>query len=89
MQQIVEMTHTDVDVFYYKFSYQGRFSHYYLPDHKPYGVVHSDDLYYLFNKHTAPFFTSEDPEYHMVDVMTRLWANFATTGYLIINIIHK
>lgn len=77
---MVDMLHDQIDIFYYKFSYQGRYSHAYTSDGKPVGVSHSDDMFYLFKKHTAPLFTDKDLESEMVEVMTRLWVQFATTG---------
>ncbi|EFA11858.2 Esterase E4-like Protein [Tribolium castaneum] len=71
-------------VYYYKFSYQGRYSHFYLPDSNgtiPYGVVHHDDLIYSFYISTLfPFFNASFPEKEMVQTLTTLWANFAKTG---------
>ncbi|KAF5277165.1 hypothetical protein FQR65_LT03871 [Abscondita terminalis] len=60
--------------YYYRFSYQGRFSYYYLPNTTiPYGVVHHDDLIYLFWVSTRfPKFNITDPEYKMVRKLTKL-----------------
>lgn len=74
----------DQPVYYYKFSYQGRYSHFYLPESNgtvPYGVVHHDDLIYLFYiSRLFPWFTPSDPEAQTVEKLTKLWANFARTG---------
>ncbi|XP_025833114.1 uncharacterized protein LOC108734580 [Agrilus planipennis] len=71
-------------VYYYEFTYQGRYSHVYLPGTNntvPYGVVHHDDLIYLFYISTLfPKFTTNDPESNTVDKMIKMWANFAKTG---------
>ncbi|RZC36490.1 COesterase domain containing protein, partial [Asbolus verrucosus] len=56
-------------VYYYEFTYQGRYSHFYLPDSNgtiPYGVVHHDDLIYLFYISAIfPFFDETYPEKEM------------------------
>ncbi|XP_044758909.1 uncharacterized protein LOC123316758 [Coccinella septempunctata] len=71
-------------VYYYKFNYKGRYSHYYLPDSNgtvPYGVVHHDDLIYLFYvSANFPKFGESDTETPTVEKMTTMWANFARTG---------
>ncbi|XP_063220824.1 esterase E4-like [Bacillus rossius redtenbacheri] len=69
-------------VYFYKFSYQGRYSHRYYPGTtKPYGVVHHDDLIYLFYISVLfPYFTSTDPETLTVERLTTLWGNFVRTG---------
>lgn len=80
VHRMVDLLFKQINIFYYKFAYQGRFSHVYSADKKSLGVSHSDDLYYLFKKDTAPLFTEKDPESEMVEIMTRLWVQFATTG---------
>nr|CAH7758728.1 unnamed protein product [Callosobruchus chinensis] len=73
-------------VYYYRFSFQGRYSHFYLPGTNntvPYGVVHHDDLIYLFYiQKVFPKFnaTSPRPEIDMVEKLTTLHTNFAKTG---------
>ncbi|XP_023726254.1 esterase FE4 isoform X2 [Cryptotermes secundus] len=69
-------------VFSYLFEYQGRYSHAYWPrTQNPYGVVHHDDLIYLFYISTLfPEFKAQDPESQMVEKLTQLWANFVQTG---------
>ncbi|KAK5641626.1 hypothetical protein RI129_010173 [Pyrocoelia pectoralis] len=68
--------------YYYRFSYQGRYSHVTLPNSTtPYGVVHHDDLIYLFyNSLLFPKFNVTDPEYRMVKKLTTMWTDFAITG---------
>ncbi|XP_050308629.1 esterase E4-like [Anthonomus grandis grandis] len=75
----------NASTFYYKFSYQGRYSHFYTPDSngtKPYGVVHHDDLIYLFYiSKLFPLFKENSPkEVEMVTKLTILYANFAKFG---------
>lgn len=68
-------------VFYYKFSYLGRFSLFKYLDEKPYGVHHADDIQYLFNSnYIGPRINKTDPENLLVERMTRIWSVFAATG---------
>lgn len=72
------------DVYYYRFSYTGRFSRFYAtvdPVRKPYGVHHIDDIQYMFYAaFMSPMFGVGDPEHTTVERMTRIWEQFATTG---------
>jgi hypothetical protein len=48
------------------------------------GVVHHDDLIYLFYISTLfPEFKNQDPESQMVEKLTQLWANFIQTGLVL------
>ncbi|XP_043269346.1 uncharacterized protein [Venturia canescens] len=68
-------------VYFYEFTYQGRYSHSVWSDtKKPFGVVHHDDLLYLFWDDYFPYFAVTDPEYETVKTLTGIWANFAKTG---------
>ncbi|XP_043476477.1 esterase FE4-like [Leptopilina heterotoma] len=68
-------------IYYYHFTYQGRYSHVIDPEtQKPYGVSHHDDLLYLFYIKQFPFFKENDPELMTVERMTAIWENFAKTG---------
>ncbi|GLV44898.1 uncharacterized protein CBL_14529 [Carabus blaptoides fortunei] len=70
-------------VYYYRFAYKGRYTHFYLPDTNdtvPYGTVHHDDLLYLFRVARFPEIQKSDPENKIIDHLTTLWANFARTG---------
>nr|CAI5851532.1 unnamed protein product [Callosobruchus analis] len=73
-------------VYYYRFSFTGRYSHFYLPDTNntvPHGAAHHDDLIYLFHigfafpQFTAKTYPAEDK---MVNKLTTLYTNFAKTG---------
>ncbi|XP_060523214.1 uncharacterized protein LOC132700111 [Cylas formicarius] len=70
--------------FYYRFSYPGRYSFFYLPNtnNKTYGVVHHDDLIYLFYyPKLFPLFGESTPkEVEMVKTLTGLYATFAKYG---------
>ncbi|KAJ3625229.1 hypothetical protein MTP99_018790 [Tenebrio molitor] len=71
-------------IYYYEFTYQGRYSFYYLPGTNntvPNGVAHHDDLLYLYYISIAfPFFGPNSPESKMIEKMTSMWAQFAKTG---------
>ncbi|XP_074036127.1 juvenile hormone esterase isoform X2 [Leptinotarsa decemlineata] len=76
----------DKPVYYYCFNFQGRYSYFYLPGTNntiPWGVVHGDDLSYLFyDSINFPLFkkNSPKPEVDMIDKLTTIFANFARTG---------
>lgn len=45
------------------------------------GVVHHDDLMYLFvEPSVSRMFTEDDEEYKMVDILTRMFTAFAYKG---------
>nr|XP_023018088.1 venom carboxylesterase-6-like [Leptinotarsa decemlineata] len=72
-------------VYYYCFTFQGRYSHFYLPGTNtvPGGVVHHDDLIYMYYIQVLfPRFGEESPlpEIDMVEKLTTLHANFARTS---------
>lgn len=77
VHKFVHLMSNLTDVYYYKFSYIGRFSVFNYPNDKPYGVSHADDLMYIM---PGPVITPSDPEYIMVERMTRIWEQFAWTG---------
>ncbi|KAF2888198.1 hypothetical protein ILUMI_17975, partial [Ignelater luminosus] len=72
----------DKPVYYFRFNFPGRYSHFYLPGTMtPYGVVHHDELIYLFYiSPVFPRFNTTSPEYVMVKKLTTIFANFARTG---------
>ncbi|XP_011690508.1 PREDICTED: esterase E4-like [Wasmannia auropunctata] len=74
-------------VYYYMSSYQGRYSFAMWNKTTPYGVVHHDDLQYLFVMNATffgtvkiPYFENDAPEILMVELMTSMWSNFVQTG---------
>lgn len=73
-----------IPVYYYKFSFIGRFSFYNYPRDKPFGVEHGDDLQYLFRlnflNENFTMIAQSDPENFMVERMTRMYEHFANTG---------
>lgn len=82
VHKFVNYTRNFTDVYYYKFSYVGRFSLLNYPNSEiPYGVHHADDIQYVFD---APYVGKTilltDPESFIVERMTRIWERFAWTG---------
>ncbi|XP_068985006.1 uncharacterized protein [Bombus flavifrons] len=74
-------TYSKLPVYFYKFSFQGRYSFYMLNATTPYGVCHHDDLQYLFFiKSRFPYFNSDAPEIPMVEISTSIWSNFVING---------
>ncbi|XP_053985421.1 uncharacterized protein LOC128879892 [Hylaeus volcanicus] len=72
---------SDKPVYFYEFTFQGRYSFVYWNATTPYGVVHHDDLQYLFfMKEFFPFLDSSAPEIPMVELYTSMWTNFVETG---------
>lgn len=81
MHRFVNLISNITSTFYYKFTFQGRYSHLYHPEDKPYGVEHSDDMLYLIPRSAvAPRFKTTDPESLTVEHVSRLWSRFALTG---------
>lgn len=81
VHNLVELISSYADVFYYKFSYVGRFSLFYFPGEKPYGMHHGDDLQFMFfTSYIGDFIGPDDPEAFMVDRMTRIVEHFVHTG---------
>lgn len=67
--------------YYYKLTYQGRYSHVtWVDTKKPFGVVHHDELIYLFGIAQFPAIKEGDPELATVKKLTAIWENFAKTG---------
>ncbi|KAF5277162.1 hypothetical protein FQR65_LT03868 [Abscondita terminalis] len=85
--KLIATQNTECNHYYYRFSYQGRFSHVYFPNTTiPEGVVHHDDLIYIFwISKLFPKFNTTDPEYSMVKKLTTLIENFAKTGKPIVS----
>jgi acetylcholinesterase len=81
VHRLVHYASNYTDVFYYKFSYIGRYSMFNYPHDKPYGVHHGDDMQYTISaSYMAPLINENDPENFMVERMTRIWEQFATKG---------
>lgn len=69
-------------IFVYQFDYKGNFTE--ATRNVGYevdcGVLHADDLQYLFSTNVAPRYTPSDKEHKMVDTLTSIYVNFATNG---------
>jgi len=68
------------DVYYYKFTYIGRYSNFNYPGNKPYGIHHNDDNQYVVVSNNPPMIKESDPENFIVERMTRIWEQFAKYG---------
>ncbi|XP_055906848.1 juvenile hormone esterase [Eupeodes corollae] len=81
VHRFVRLAARHTKVYYYLFSYQGQASHLYYPEDKPYGVVHHDDLLYLFvEPSVSRMFADDDEEYKIIETLTRMWTAFAYKG---------
>ncbi|KAH0551918.1 esterase E4-like [Cotesia glomerata] len=84
IHRIVDLVsrYSDQPVYYYHFVYPGRYSwHVWSDTKKPFGVVHHDDLMYLFYmQRYFPYLNETAPEIPTVEHMTAMWASFAKTG---------
>lgn len=75
------------NTFFYQFSHKGyaSYTELYVGGEKFYGTSHADDLLYLFPCHkTIPELLSSipsDEDKQVTRLMTKLWVNFATTGW--------
>lgn len=73
------------DVYYYKFSFIGRYSLFKYPHDRPYGVQHADDndvlhVICMLNDYISPLYQKTDPESFVVERMTRIYEQFAWYG---------
>ncbi|XP_075152889.1 juvenile hormone esterase [Haematobia irritans] len=81
IHRFVHLAARSTKVYYYRFSYQGQRSHINYPENGPYGVVHHDDLMYLFvEPSVSRMFTEDDDESAMVNIFTRMLSAFAYKG---------
>ncbi|CAH1142147.1 unnamed protein product [Phyllotreta striolata] len=75
---------SDKPVYYFEFTYQGAFSNFYTPTSnftKPFGIVHHDDLIYLFKQNKFPISEKNQPkDVELIEKFTSIYANFAKTG---------
>ncbi|XP_037731920.1 venom carboxylesterase-6 [Drosophila subpulchrella] len=69
-------------IYTYLFRYKGRYSFLKNPDNQEaMGPVHHDELIYLFHVGLlTPLLKREDPENFMIELMTRMWFEFAQKG---------
>lgn len=68
------------DVYYFKFSFIGRYSLFNYPHDRPYGVHHADDMQYIMSDYISPLYTNLDKESFIVERMTRIYEQFAWSG---------
>lgn len=68
------------DVFYYQFSFVGRYSDFTYPHDRPYGAHHADDMQYIMSEYISPLYAKSDPESIMVERLTRIYEQFAWWG---------
>lgn len=82
VNRLVNLVRKHGDLFVYEFDYKGTFTEATrLVGYKvDCGVVHADDLQYLFSTNIAPKYTPEQKEHNIVDMMTSIYVNFATKG---------
>lgn len=82
VHRFVHLISNVTDVFYYKFSFIGRYSVFNYPhDDKPFGMAHADDIQYPFYvDYVGSKIMPTDPENFMVERMTRIYEHFAMTG---------
>lgn len=82
VNRLVNLVRKHGDIYVYEFDYKGIFTEAtrnigYEVD---FGVVHADDLQYLFSTNVAPRYTPEQNEHKIVDMMTSIYVNFAING---------
>ncbi|KAF5285157.1 hypothetical protein FQR65_LT13354 [Abscondita terminalis] len=78
--------HSKKPVYFYLFGYRGSISFsagFGDPQHD-YGVCHGDDLLYILSSEVMEFKPNENDK-KMIDLMTDIWFNFASTGKPIIH----
>lgn len=80
VHKFVHLVTNFTDVFYYKFTYLGRYSSFRYPSQLPYGVHHGDDGRYFVPGTSSNFIQPDEPENFMVERMTRIFEQFASMG---------
>lgn len=80
VHRFVHFISNATDVFYFKFSFSGRYSLFNYPNDHPYGVHHADDMQYIMSEYISPLYEKSDRESFMVERMTRIYEQFAWTG---------
>lgn len=82
VHKFVHYVSARTDVYYYKFSFIGRYSRFLYPRNHPYGVHHGDDIQYVFGASFVGASSIKFLDYEDVAVerMTRIWEQFAKTG---------
>lgn len=81
VHRLTQLLGTQVDVFYYKFSFVGNYSMFNYPGDKPWGVEHSDEMQYIFEvSQMNPRFTPDMSSYKTHKRVVGFFVNFATSG---------
>lgn len=80
VHRFVHLISNATNLFYFKFSFIGRYSLLNYPNDRPYGVQHADDMQYIMSDYISPLYEKSDPESFMVERMTRIYEQFAWTG---------
>ncbi|KAJ6646053.1 Esterase FE4 [Pseudolycoriella hygida] len=80
VHRFVHFISNETDVFYFKFSFIGRYSLFNYPHERPYGVQHADDMQYIMSDYISPLYQKSDPESFVVERMTRIYEQFAWSG---------
>ncbi|XP_055906845.1 juvenile hormone esterase-like [Eupeodes corollae] len=76
--RLVHLARKYVDVYYYRFDYEGKFSLFPDENGKPRGVLHADDLQYIFYFDLIP--STDESDIFMAERIGNWWASFAKTG---------
>lgn len=82
VHKFVRFTSHLTSVYYYKITFEGRFSRLTYPRSLPFGISHGDDLQYVFYPNIVGpnKILPSDPENIIVERLTRIWEQFAATG---------
>lgn len=80
VHRFVHFISNTTDVFYFLFSFTGRYSQFHYPYDRPYGIKHADDMQYIMSEFISPLYEKSDPESFMVERMTRIYEQFAWSG---------
>ncbi|XP_055855426.1 juvenile hormone esterase-like [Episyrphus balteatus] len=75
--RLVHLARKYVDVYYYRFDYSGKFSIFPDENGKPRGVLHADDLQYIFKWDERDL---DDSDVFMAERYGKWWASFSETG---------
>lgn len=82
VSRLVNLVRNHGDIFVYEFDYKGIFTEASrsVGNEVDFGVVHADDLQYLFSTNVAPKYTPDQKEHRIVDMLTSVFVNFAKSG---------
>ncbi|XP_055851923.1 juvenile hormone esterase-like isoform X2 [Episyrphus balteatus] len=81
VHRLVDLARKYVDVFYYRFDFNGSLGAYVNWEGKSRGVCHGDDLQYILKRHKLQRQLNRyDPEWFMVERMVGIFSSFAQNG---------